>query len=253
MNMIENLILLEISNKSTILMIRYGFGYYKNIFNFEKYSTCLELLAIFPTYVGLKSIMINVFYPLKPALHNLNKNICFLDIEEHPENIALIMSCDWCSICNGIFETAKQNIIKNPELILQINFDKLLKFDKILKNRNEKLNKLTIKNFCQTTFGTISKKLLLFSKIYLQLEMIESRWCPFKRSKELYYRNTNDKYFNPTDKMMYKIGKILSKHETITCNNCPKIINDNYEYTKSNKKSIFQPLLSHMIDEISKN
>ena len=71
-------------------------------------------------------------------------------------------------------------------------------------------------------FGKKSIDLLLFSQIYLKLEMIELRWCPFKRSKEFYYRNKDKQYLEPTEKMRYEVGKILSKHETITCNNCPK-------------------------------
>ena len=54
--------------------------------------------------------MNDLFTPLKRILHNLDNNVCFLDIDEKFNNIRI--SCDWCSICNGIMETAKQNIIK---------------------------------------------------------------------------------------------------------------------------------------------
>ena len=47
--------------------------------------------------------------------------------------------------------------------------------------------------------------------------------------------------------MIYEVGKILSIHETITCNNCPKVVNKNWKYTKSNKHSIFQPLLDYIM------
>ena len=49
------------------------------------------------------------------------------------------------------------------------------------------------------------------------------------------------------------MGKILSEHETITCNNCPRIINEKWKFTKSNKKSIFQPLLEYMMEQIKTN
>lgn len=83
--------------------------------------------------------------------------------------------------------------------------------------------------------------------------MIELRWCPFKRSKEFYYRNKDNRYLEPTEKIIYEIGKILSEHDTITCNNCPRVINEKWKYTKSNKLSIFQPLLDYMVYEINKS
>lgn len=83
--------------------------------------------------------------------------------------------------------------------------------------------------------------------------MVELRWCPFKRSKKLYYRNKDKRYLEPSENMIYEIGKILSKHEIITCSNCPKVVNEKWQYTKSNKRSIFQPLLNYMIEEINKS
>jgi len=198
-----------------------------------------------------------LFTPLKPVLHNLDKNVCFLDIAENKETISFVVSCDWCSICNGIVETAKSNIVKNPKLVKRIDFEKLkiidIYLDFCLVDRVEKLTNEKIEEWCENTFGKMSIDLLLFSQIYLKLEMIELRWCPFKRSKELYYRNTDKRYLEPTEKIIYEVGKILSKHETITCNNCPKVVNENWKYTKSNKHSIFQPLLDYMIDEIKKS
>ena len=153
-------------------------------------------------------------------------------------------------------ETAKQNIIENPKLVKQIDFYGLKTIDMylnfILIDREEKLTNNVIEKWCEITFGQITIDLLLFSQIYLKIEMIELRWCPFKRSKEFYYRNKDKRYLEPTEKMIYKIGKILTKHETVTCNNCPKLVNENWKYTKSNKQSIFQPLLDYMIEEINK-
>ena len=93
----------------------------------------------------------------------------------------------------------------------------------------------------------------MLSSIYLKLELIELRWCPFKRSKEFYYRNKDHRYLIPTEQIIHKMGKILSEHETITCNNCPRIINEKWKFTKSNKKSIFQPLLEYMMEQIKTN
>ena len=194
-----------------------------------------------------------LFTPLKPALHNLDKNVCFLEIDNKYNNIRI--SCDWCSIINGMIETAKQNINKNPKLIKQIDFEKLKMMDTYLDfclvDRTEKVTNKQIEKLCKNTFGKITIDLLLLSRLYLKLEMIELRWCPFKRSKEFYYRNKDKRYLEPTEKTIYEVGKILSTHETVTCNNCPKIVNEKWKYTKSNTQSIFQPLLDYMMEEIN--
>lgn len=239
----EDLILLNISTKSIIVYATRGSGIKTDITN--------EGLRISPHYVNLKMAM-RVFHILKPALHNLEKNVCFLDIDNKYENIK--MSCDWCSICNGVFETVKQNIIDDYTLLKKINIKNLDFFDAyldtILTNRTRKITTDEIKTWCKKTFDIVTDDLLLLSSIYLKLELVELRWCPFKRSKEFYYRNKDSRYLVPTEKIIHKIGKILSEHETITCNNCPKIINEKWKFTKSNKKSTFQPLLEYMMEEI---
>jgi len=248
----EELLLISLSNTTVKYMMYNGGGAYNPV----GIQTLIELIKIYPHYPFLKIVMNYLFFPLKPVLHNLDKNVCFLDIDM-PENNSLRISCDWCSICNGIVETAKQNIIKNPKLVKQIDFLKLKIVDKyfdfVLVDRTEKIENKKIKEWCKYTFGKINTRLLLLSSIYVKIEMIELRWCPFKRSKEFYYRNKDKRYLEPTEKMIYKVGKILSKYETITCNNCPKVVNKNWKYTKSNKQSIFQPLLDYMMEEINKN
>jgi hypothetical protein len=245
-------------------------------------DSIIELVKIYPHYPFLKLIMNYLFTPLKPALHNLDKNVCFLHLRSFKtppsgavmsdeddadcafsmrkgvniddKYVCLRLGCDWCSIVNGIMETAKQNIIKNPKLVKRIDFEKLKIADKyldfILVDRKEKLTNDKIEKWCQKTFGKTTTDLLLLSQIYLKIEMIELQWCPFKRSKEFYYRNKDKRYLEPTEQMIYEFGKIISKHETITCNNCPKVINEKWKYTNSNKPSVFQPLLDYMMEEI---
>lgn len=242
----EDLILLNISINSIIVYATLGSGITADKTN--------EASHILPHYDNLKGFM-RVFHILKPALHNLEKNICFLDIDDKYENIKI--SCDWCSICNGVFETAKQNIIDDSSLLKKINIKNLEFFDAfldtVLTNRKRKITTDEIKSWCIKTFKNVTNDLLLLSSIYLKLELVELRWCPFKRSKEFYYRNKDRRYLVPTEQIIHKIGKILSEHETITCNNCPCIINEKWKFTKSNKKSIFQPLLEYMMEQIKTN
>jgi len=248
-------ILLTISIIFFKYLIFNGVGVYGKIdTQFVKNKT--EGWKIAPYYPLLKLLMSCFFDPLKPALHNLDKNVCFLDIEADQNTEMFLLSCDWCSICNGIIETAKQNIIQNQKITEQIDFEKLKIMDKyldfVLVERTEKITNEKIEEWCKNTFKSITIDLLLISKIYLKLEMIELRWCPFKRSKEFYYRNKDERYLEPTETIIYEVGKILSKNEMITCNNCPKVVNNNWKYTASNKRSIFQPLLDYMIEEINK-
>jgi hypothetical protein len=243
----EDLILLNIQNKAIKV-------YKENVHPVVQSKTSYEHLRVLPHYINLK-IFMRVFHILKPAITNMIDNICFLDIHEKYENIKI--ACDWCSICNGVFETVKQNINDNPGLIKEIDIQKIKFFDKyldfVLNYRTKKISDSEIEEWCNNTFRKKTNDLLLLSRIYLKLELIELRWCPFKRSKEFYYRNKDHRYILPTEKVFHKMGKILSEHETITCSNCPKIINDNWKYTKSNKKSIFQPLLDYMTEEINKH
>lgn len=244
----EDEILISISNHvlATYFHLGGGPGMNNNYF--------MEALKIIPCYPLLKFLIECYFIPLKKVLHNLDENVCFLEIDDKYENIKI--SCDWCSICNGIIETAKQNLINNPELISFINFDKLTLFDNyldfILIDRKEKVTNDQIYQWTKNTFNsnTVNNQTLLLGGLYLKLELVERRWCPFKRSKEFYYRNKDNQFLDPTEQVILLIGEILNKHETITCNNCPKIINDNWNYTKSNTKSIFQQLLHHLMEQI---
>ncbi len=254
-NISRILLLLFISSKITIISlycvlydIIFKSALYRNII----YSN--ELIKIWPSYFSIYYLYY-YFILLKPVLQNLNNNVCFLDIESNTKTRVFIISCDWCSLSNGIIETAKENLIKNPNLINKINFNKLQylnkNLDNILSKRKTKISYDQTQLWCKNTFGIINDKLILLSFIYLKLELIELRWCPFKRSKKLYYRNKDTRYLEPTEEIIYTIGKILVDHETITCNNCPKIINSNWQYSKSNTLSIFQPLLDFMITEIN--
>jgi len=247
----EDLILLNIQNKAIKV-------YKENVHPAIQSKTSYEHLRVLPHYINLK-IFMRVFHILKPAITNMIDNICFLDIHEKYENIKI--ACDWCSICNGIFETAKQNILSNPNILKKINIKKINFFDKylnfVLYSRKKKISFIEIEKWCINTFHKKTDDLLLLSSIYLKLECVELRWCPFKRSKEFYYRNKDSRYLVPTEKIIHRFGKILSEHETIACNNCPNIINENWKYSNSNSNksssSIFQPLLDYMMEELNKD
>jgi hypothetical protein len=241
-----DLLLLKLSNN-----VLKSYNYSDNIPGYVN-SSRLEAIKILPFYPVFKIFMSYCFVPLKPALRGLADNISFLDIADEYNNIKI--NCDWCSICNGIIETARATIINNPELLLLIDFKKLAILNKyldfVLIERKTKLENNAIRTWCNDNFKIITPDLLLFSQIYLKLEMVELRWCPFKRSKEFYYRNKDARYIAPSMQNIYAIGKILAQHETVTCDNCPKIINANWEYTRSTTPSLFEPLLRFMMGAV---
>jgi hypothetical protein len=218
----------------------------------------IEAFKIFPHYPFMKFVMYVLFAPLKPALSGLDGKVSFLNIGE--SNDVFIISCDWCSICNGIVETARANIRRSPHLSTLVDFERLKiadgYLDFILCDRVDKVTQAQTVRWCQATFGDCTPDLLLFSRIYLKLEQIELRWCPFKRSKEMYYRNKDKRFLDPCYRMICEVGNILSKHEQITCNNCPRVVNEHWMRMNardvSRTPSIFQPLLDYMIEEINR-
>lgn len=231
----EDLIFLNISNTCIINYLLHKIYnndvFYKNLNLSENFY---EKFKISPTYPVLKIFYDYIFTPLIPALHGLDKNISFMDIDINDP--FFIMNCDWCSIFNGTIHTAIENIKKDNNLLSKIDFNKLKYGDKyldfILVDRK--------------VSNKVENNILL--NMYLKSEMIELRWCPFKRSKD-YYRNKDNRFLEPSQQMLFEVGKILSNHETITCNNCPKIINANWK-RKSNATSAFKLLLDHMLRKI---
>lgn len=239
----EALLLLAISNASVRAYAWAGGGGLGNEHG------RMEGVKIMPHYPFLKVVVRYLFEPLKPALAHLDRNVAFLAIGDRFE--AIRISCDWCSICNGMVETAKQNLIDDPDLVARIDLDRLRKFDRyldfVLVDRTDKVTNRQVERWCEATFGTPTVALLLFSQVYLKIESIELRWCPFKRSRASYYRNQDGRYVEPSERMIYEMGKALSLHETMTCVHCPRVVNDHWPYPKSDRPSIFQPLLDHMM------
>jgi hypothetical protein len=255
---LEN-ILWNINNKCVYVIVINGNDIYqKNVI----YNYKIEGFKILPSYFCMKFLINNLFEPLKYALHGLDTNISFLNVDCLCDSLKIY--CDWCSICNGIVETAKQNIIINPSLIDKINFDKfkiLIQYlDFVLKDRKHKITSQQIVDNCLKKYHKTTNELLILSEIDLKIEQIELRWCPFKRCKD-YYRNYDKRYIEPTEDNIFIVGKILSTNETITCNNCPIIINNNWSKNKSNNENVnnhsqcgsstFQPLLDYMIDIVN--
>lgn len=214
-----------------------------------------ELMKIYPSKLFIKVFLNLAVKPLRTCLHGLSDNVSFLTIEVAD---LLRVSCDWCSLCNGIFETAKQNLIHDPsqwntidekDLYVLNNFLDFILDERKIKIMDEDVNEFHNQNFSETP---LNMKQRYFSMCYLKFESIELRWCPFKRSKEFYYRNKDHRFINPTKENIKTVGLILMQNETITCNNCPDLLNKNqnafipdYQNT-SIEANIFAPLLEYI-------
>jgi hypothetical protein len=52
-------------------------------------------------------------------------------------------------------------------------------FDVVLMHRLSRPTNVDVHMWCISAFGSSNEKLMLLSKLYLQLETVELRWCPF--------------------------------------------------------------------------
>jgi hypothetical protein len=196
-------------------------------------------LKITPFYFQLKLFIVLFIDPLKPLLRNVGDNISFLNIN----NCFFSVSCDWCSIVNGVLETVRINVLKNPELLDQVDFVTL---NKCFYFINDDWSIKRIDRSCKRLFGSIGNadNLRMITKFYVYAEYTEKKWCPFKRASKLYYRNP--KYMSLTDRNIRKFGKIISKTD-IKCHNC------NFELNKTIKRKktdnyIFQPIKDYLVN-----
>lgn len=128
-------------------------------------------------------------------------------------------NCDWCSMVNGLIKL----VVESAKIDENITVPDLMRYycKTALIFRKKKLD---VASFCMTTFGKRTKNLMHLSELYLLLEQIELRWCPFKAMSN-YYRNNDPRYIPLNYETIYEAGKILSKQETIECEICNKVLN----------------------------
>lgn len=216
-----------------------------------------EFEKVAPTYQTLKIFYYKGFLALKPCLAGLERNVAFLTCSLPPSLELFRMGCDWCSLCNGLIHTAVENIQRDPALIWTINvelYDLLQYLESCLQARRHRITQGEVEQWARAQFGTdvarAPTRYLTLARIYLLFEQIELRWCPFKRSKEFYYRNRDRRFVEPTLKNIYQIGQALAREETVTCNNCPGVIN---RAMPGRHGSIFEPVLAFLLGQLPQN
>ena len=94
-----------------------------------------------------------------------------------------MINCDYCSLVNGVIHTAVENVKRDMSLVQLINVDRVSfavrYFDVVLMHRLSRPTNVDVHMWCISAFGSSNEKLMLLSKLYLQLETVELRWCPF--------------------------------------------------------------------------
>jgi hypothetical protein len=208
----------------------------ENIIKYNKNTSIYEGILISPINPILLKLYANVYFSFKPILIKpLSEYIVFSRLNISNKDRA---NCDWCSIANGLFKLIIDSIkyhIKNNNinLLLKVNLlylNILIKYIKTtLVFRKKQITKNNIIEYINTEIGSYNKKLynIIYKSayIYLLVEQIELRWCPFK-SMQKYYRNTNPNYVPINNKIIYEVGRILSKYETIECVFCNNVIHE---------------------------
>lgn len=213
------------TNNTIISNILNGYGlksFYEMI-----YITCFNPITLQCVYNYYKSIQIFNIYSLNNYVSFNRLNIGFLDK----------LSCDWCSIVNGIARTSLDSLkyletnYYYPPNISTDEIDKLyngliraLFLREKLPDENE-YKEYIIKNF-NTYLYQNNEYIIKTCKILVLLEYIELRWCPFKAMVNYYYRNDDIRYIYPSNINIKIAGYILSNHETIDCYLCNLYINN---------------------------
>lgn len=178
----------------------------------------------------------------KDLIAPLDTYITFSRLNFSPADRA---NCDWCSMVNGLIKLVVESAKFNENIAIPDIMRYYCKFALVFRKKS-----LDVKSFCQETFGKITPNLMKLSELYLLLEQIELRWCPFKAMAN-YYRNTNPSYIPLNYETIYAAGKILSKQQTIECEFCNKILNEEMDpkYISNDPKT--SPMYSYYIRVLS--
>ena len=168
------------------------------------------------------------------------------------------LSCDWCSIVNGslefILDSIKGNsatdIIKLKSSLVSTHsrIMGLTRFSGCIPGNTYKVSDAEIDSFIRTnniihqydqlaTLKEIIGKLLELRNV---VEIIESRWCPFRYLSDIAY----ERHYWGTD--VDKIAELLRDSGRITCTQCVPLVNRYFSATKI-KSSVFEPYVQNLI------
>ena len=210
-----------------------------NKFQYDKYISYYEEFYISPYNPILLKMYHDLYKTFKSILiDQLQNYVTFTRLKIYNSDR---INCDWCSMANGLIYLIKKSIekyiseknINKLKTILNIDISIINRIndyiglgllfrnfnteDEIIKYKKYKKYKLNDNN--------IEKLYNDIIKLYVYLEKIELRYCPFKAYVN-YYRNSDPRYLPINKESIYYAGEILSKYETIECQMCNKEINN---------------------------
>lgn len=155
---------------------------------------------------------------------------------------AFILSCDWCSFVNGIFHTLTQNIEANPEMLVLLEPYKEWAAH-VVKEWMDFDSKF-IPTVPQEYASIYDPILRFIAGSRMSLDDAETRWCPFKRAKSAYFRNSDPRFQPLEPDVVLQVGEILAKQRNIMCDECPGIVNSATVFAHDPSRiSLIQPML----------
>ena len=146
---------------------------------------------------------------------------------------------------NGAFHTLVQNIEANPEL-LRLSDPYLEWVDGLrLPHGFDKGVDPNLVPSVPLEYAVRYKPILWFiGRNRTSLNDLETRWCPFKRAKSTYFRDTDPRFQPLEPDVVFQVGKILATQRNITCDECPEIVNGATEFEHDpDRVSLMQPML----------
>ena len=137
------------------------------------------------------------------------------------------MSCDFCSIANGIIHFGMDSArdMKRPYSLSKAQVQTLQQVKErvlsILVFRRTSRQELIEAALSYSAPYTDNPLLYHLKQIDFLLTQIELRWCPFQ-AMTLYYRNNDPRYLPINKQNIYEAGRILSQNDTIECYSCSR-------------------------------
>ena len=218
----------------------------------------IEGCVIFPSIFHLKTSLTPVKIIKKHITHSKN-------IKDYIQFTRFIsrdnkdrMSCDWCSVVNGMLEfildvikgNAASDILKLNTFGLTLTHFALTSLQHIktsvvtnsCKLTNDVAlsfiheNKISFKDSELTKLVALIKKLLEIKEAVAQ---IESRWCPFGYLGDIAYER---KYWNTE---LEAVAHMLQENGKLVCTSCIQEANEKFGINNG-IESVFQPLLDKM-------
>jgi hypothetical protein len=211
-----------------------------------------EALCILPSPSNLLTVY-GLQKLLQPITQRYPKPLAsFISLTRAPFSPVMKLSCDWCSICNGLTEHIRQSIVydmeNNSSKIVNAAFKTRwlplaclvylvgwMFWVPVLLRISTHTNTPWIP--VQTLFKVDSLYqqplatrvgLATLTHMYNLIQLYEIRWCPFKHMKDVYTAHPKyQDFIECTDyETLFKCGEIIAEHGQIDCYKCAELVKD---------------------------